>query len=328
MFWVGLVPLSLVFGPVWRVVNPLRLVHRLLEAATGTTGGTRPIPPPVGWWPTAALLAGFVWLELVAPDRTDPRLIAVLLVVYAVVALAAAQIYGEGWFDRGDAFEAWSSLLGRLSVLGRRSDGVLVVRLPLQGLTALGAEPGLAAVVLLLIGSTVFDGLTRSRWWVEHVLPQEVAIASVGLVASVAVVTALYVGGAALAGRASTTRGLAGQYAASLVPIAAGYAVAHYFSLLVFEGQTALVLASDPLARGDDLLGLTGARVDLRLVGGTAISVVQVAAVTLGHLLGVLLAHERSVTLMPAAAARRAQVPLGVVMLVFTAAAVALLLAT
>ena len=26
--WVGLVPLSLIMGPVWRVVNPLRTLHR------------------------------------------------------------------------------------------------------------------------------------------------------------------------------------------------------------------------------------------------------------------------------------------------------------
>ena len=30
-FWVGLVPASLLLGPVWRVVNPLRLLHRALR---------------------------------------------------------------------------------------------------------------------------------------------------------------------------------------------------------------------------------------------------------------------------------------------------------
>lgn len=330
LFWTGLVPLSLLFGPVWKVVNPLRLLHRLLERASGLGDGrgTRPLPARLGWWPAAALLAGFVWLELVLPSRAQPHVVAVALVAYAVVTLVAAQTYGAAWFDRGDGFEAWSTLLGRLSPLGRRADGRLVLRAPLQGLAALPDEPGLAAVVLVLIGSTAFDGVSRSRWWVEHVLPDQVLLSSVGLAASVAAVALLYLAGSAAAGRVAGRRDLPGLFAASLVPIAAGYAVAHYFSLLVFEGQRALVLASDPLRTGADYLGLAGSRVDLRLVSGTTISVVQVAAVTLGHVLAVVLVHDRAVGLVEPRRARRAEVPLGVVMLAFTGGAVALLLAT
>ncbi len=35
LFWVGLIPLSLLFGPVWRVLNPLRTVHLLLTRRSG-----------------------------------------------------------------------------------------------------------------------------------------------------------------------------------------------------------------------------------------------------------------------------------------------------
>ncbi|WP_240197469.1 hypothetical protein [Nonomuraea lactucae] len=54
---------------------------------------------------------------------------------------------------------------------------------------------------------------------------------------------ALYAGCLGLAGRIGGVRGLAPRFARSLVPIALGYLVAHYFSLLVIEGQRAVILA-------------------------------------------------------------------------------------
>ena len=48
--WVGLVPVSLVRGPVWRVVNPLRLLHRLLAHLSGPVPAAHRLPA-LGLWP-------------------------------------------------------------------------------------------------------------------------------------------------------------------------------------------------------------------------------------------------------------------------------------
>ncbi|MBQ0993769.1 hypothetical protein KBX08_27230, partial [Micromonospora sp. H61] len=71
LLWVGLAPLSLLLGPIWQAVNPLRTVHLLaaLAARRDPNRGLRELPDSVGWWPAAATVFGFVWLELVAPDR-------------------------------------------------------------------------------------------------------------------------------------------------------------------------------------------------------------------------------------------------------------------
>jgi hypothetical protein len=45
------------------------------------------------------------------------------------------------------------------------------------------------------------------------------------------------------------------QFVHSLVPILVGYTIAHYFSLLVFQGQMGYILGSDPFAMGCDLFG-------------------------------------------------------------------------
>ena len=59
-------------------------------------------------------------------------------------------------------------------------------------------------------------------------------------------------------GEGSERRALPDQFAHSVVPIIVGYIVAHYLSYFVETGQQTLVLLSDPLARGDDLLGTAG----------------------------------------------------------------------
>ena len=90
---------------------------------------------------------------------------AVFLLGYAVVHLALALWFGEEWFARGDGFEVYSALIARLSPWGRRDDGRLVLRNPLANALATPSLPGLAAVVVVLLGSTAFDGLSRTVFW-------------------------------------------------------------------------------------------------------------------------------------------------------------------
>jgi hypothetical protein len=330
-FWVGLVPASLLLGAVWRRVNPLRSLHWLLSRATGDAPGADALPR-LGYWPAVAALLSFAYLELAFPGRSRPMVVGLYLVAYTIVQLMASLWYGEGWFGRGDGFEVYSTLLGRLSPFGRRNDGALVLRNPLDGAAGLANDRALAAVVVVLVGSTAFDGLTRTNWWQggpgvagdAATLPQVV-----GLTLMLLLVAALYAGATRLAGRSADRGDGPAQYAHSVIPIAAGYAIAHYFSLLLLDGQLSLILASDPFGRGWNLFGTAANAVDLTAVSPRTISVVQVVAIVTGHILGVVLAHDRAVRLSGPkhrAQARIAQYPLLVVMVVFTLGGLFLLL--
>jgi hypothetical protein len=327
-FWVGLVPVSLLLGPVWRRVNPLRTLYSLIARVTGPAPAAGRVDR-IGLWPAAVALLLFTWLELAYPERAQPSTVALFLVLYGVAQLLAAVAFGPGWFARGDGFEVYSTLLGRLSPIGRRSDGRLVLRNPLDGAEGTPQLPGLAAVVIVLVGSTAFDGVTRTQWWqngpglagdgaaLNHTL---------GLLNTVGLVAALYVAAAALSGRISGAGDGPTTYAHSLVPIAAGYAVAHYFSLLLLDGQLTWILASDPFQTGLDLFGTAGNGVNYTLVSPRTISLVQVGAIVLGHVLGVVLAHDRAVRVAPAGRRLVAQYPLLVVMVAFTVGGLGLLL--
>lgn len=325
--WVGLVPASLLLGPVWRVVNPLRLLHRGLAAIAG--------PAPAadraarwGYWPAAVFLAVFVWLELVLPNRADPRVVGTFLVLYAVVQLIAALWFGERWLARGDAFEVYSTLLGRLSPFGRRADGRLALRNPLRNVATLGDERGLAAVVVVLIGSTSFDGLSRTEFWTQGPgAANDTLSGTLGLLAMIAIVGLLYVGGTMLNGLLAKDAALLqpDRYAHSVLPIAVAYAVAHYFSLLLIDGQATWILASNPFAQdGVDLFGTYGNAIDYTRISTDTIAYVQVGAVVLGHIIGVVLAHDRALR-GNARSGPLDQLPLVVVMIAFTVGALALL---
>ena len=91
--------------------------------------------------------------------------------------------------------------------------------------------------------------------------------------------------------------GLPAAFAHSLVPIALAYVAAHYFTLLLYQGQAVGYLASDPLGKGWDLFGTAGLGIDLSLLSSTTTWYLQVAFVVAGHVLALALAHDRALVL-------------------------------
>ena len=88
---------------------------------------------------------------------------------------------------------------------------------------------------------------------------------------------------------------LAQRFAHSLIPIAFAYVVAHYFSLLAFQGQAMASLGSDPLGDGSDIFGTAASTISY-FISATGVWYVQVAALVLGHAAGLTLAHDRALT--------------------------------
>ncbi|MFE5107162.1 hypothetical protein [Streptomyces sp. NPDC056663] len=323
LLWVGLVPASLLLGPVWRLLNPLRTLHLVVCRALGRDPAAgRPLPVHLGLWPAAAGLLAFTWLELVSPDPASSTALLLFLVLHGVVHLTGAARHGARWFDHADAFEVYSGLLARLSPLGRRpADRRLVLRSPFNGLDAVPQTPGLVATVCVMLGSTAYDGFSDAPSWITTVQTSPLGrttAATLGLFAAVAVVATLY----ALC--AGATRLISGQlshpltaFAHSLVPIALGYLVSHYFTLFVTEGPHTVMVAlgTDNPAPPEPPLAPGG------------IATLQVAAIVIGHVLGVVAAHDRSVRLFPPARAVAGQLPLLALMVAYTIGGLTLLLA-
>jgi hypothetical protein len=303
LFWVGMPLLSALLGPVWRLANPLRLLHRALCKLPGfpSQEGIRRLPAAVGYWPAAVSLTAFTWVELAAPNGSSPRTLAVFFLAYAVVQLACATVFGEEWFEHGDGFEVYSTLLGALSPWGRRN--------PFVGLASVPIRPGLIGVIAVLLGSTAFDAFSGSTGWVR--LTQTAPLlTTVGLLGTICLVALTYL-------LATRPMRIAAEVAPTLLPIVLGYLVAHYYSMLVLEGQRAFLL----LAGRSDLEPSTA------LIGPTTVAAVQVIAVLAGHVLGVIAAHDRALALLPPERKLSGQAPLLLLMVAFTTGGLMLLFA-
>jgi hypothetical protein len=123
---------------------------------------------------------------------------------------------------------------------------------------------------------------------------------SVGLVACVALVAGIYrlgiVGVHSVSPRYDKDT-LTRSFAHTLVPIGFAYVLAHYFSLLIWQGQAMGYLASDPLGNGANLLGTNAYRIDYTIISYAAIWYVQVVALVSGHVGGLALAHDRALSI-------------------------------
>jgi hypothetical protein len=335
VLWVGLVPASLVFGRFYRAVNPLRTLHLLLSRAAGRdpSVGLLRLPRRVGLWPSTLGLLAFVWMELVSPDGTYLSPLRLWFAGYAAVVLIGAVLFGDGWVGAADPFEVYSTLVGHLSVFGRTVDGALVVRSPLHNLDGLAPAPGLVGVVAVLFGSTAFDSFKDSARWTgfsQSVAVDQVLLNTVSLLVFCLAVLSTFVLAVMLTPAEDPRIGrwaMPDLFAHSVVPIVVGYVVAHYLSFFWVAGQQAVVQLSDPLARGQDLLGTANLPVnEWILFHPTLLAVAKVLVVLTGHVLGVVAAHDRAVKLLPRRRQLTGQVPLLAVMVFYTVTGLYLML--
>jgi hypothetical protein len=271
------------------------------------------------------VLFAFVWMELANPLATSARPLGIAVGLYTALALAGMARYGRAtWNTYGEGFAVYFALLARCAPIARDDEGRVVLRPPLAGLPALAPTPGLVAFVAVMLGSTTFDGLSRIPLWNETtgaMTPTlRVAAATAGLLAVILAVWGAYQLAMFAAASVSGSRRdvLAVRYAHSLVPIALAYVVAHYFSLLLIEGQQGLSAISDPFGLGWDLFGTAAWQVNLTIVSITVVWYVQVVAIIAGHIGSVVLAHDRAVAQWEPRLATRTQYAFLAVMVLFT----------
>jgi hypothetical protein len=341
--WVGVPFASLLVGDVWQAVNPFDTLAALAQFARRRVWIRTPEPLPVDdahdsiaftYWPAVVGLFAFVWLELCYHDRGDIRRLALLVTVYSVVVLAAAARYGRAWLRTGEAFTAYFGLLARMAPLAADPETRrLRLRVPFSALSTLPTRRGITMLVLVSLGGTTFDGITRTRFWLR-VLDTSVGwnftiINTFGLIWIIGLVAVVYAIATVVAASITGTdqRDAPARYVHSLVPIAFAYVFAHYFTYLLYEGQDVIRLMSDPFGRDWDLFGTVDYVIDFTLLTPDTVSWSKIAAVIIGHIVAVTLAHDRAIEDHDQVLAVRSQVPMLVMMVAYTATALWLLLA-
>ena len=329
--WVGLAIVSVLVGPAWRWIDPFATLHDAgagLLRGIGLTGWqTTPYPPALARWPAVVGLGAFIWFELAVHAARGGATLGVILIGYTALTLLCMAIFGrDSWRTNGEVFSVWFGTLNRMAPLdvaagapAGRPEGTLEVRRLGAGLR--GAEWSVDRLVLvaLAIGAVIFDGLSQTQPWYDLFGQQAFAgltgqlLVFLGLIVAAVLVTGRIVGVAALG--------------AGLVPVAAGYVIAHYLTYLLVDGQRIVIVLSDPFALGWDLIGTAAFEPTGDWLPPAIVWVAQVVAVVGGHVIGAVAGHDVAVREALAEGgdetsairrARRRQVPLAILMVCLT----------
>ncbi len=339
-FWVGLQLASVLAGDVYRAFNPYTTIADAAASVKAKISNT-PISSvaddssdgPASWI-AVSLIAAYLWYELAYHSTDSPRSVAIFLTAYSAVMLVGAGAFGRGWVRSADGFAVLFRKLSLIAPLHRDDAKDLRLRAPLSGLTTLGGGLYSVVFVLTVLGATTFDGFTRSSIWLDlagdltgweatfvSTLGLGVIIAFVALLYTLAIKVMAVVTG-------DSTRDLAKEFAPTLVPIVVAYAVAHYFSALLLDGQVLINLLSDPFGHGWDLFGTRDYAINWTLVSPQQIAWVQAVAIAVGHVLAVAAAHDRAIDRYQRETALRSQYPMLLVMVAYTVIGLLLLLGT
>ena len=188
----------------------------------------------------------------------------------------------------------------------------------------------------MLFGSTAFDSYKDSIQWQRFVLNtglNEIFVNSVAMLVFCLVVGGTFTAAAMSTGvettgpRAVRRTALPDLLAHSVIPIIVGYMTAHYLSYFYEQGQSTLMQLSDPMVQGDNLLGTANWSVNYWLSENpTSLAVIKVLAVIVGHIVGVIAAHDRAIKLLPPRHHVTGQLGMLLVMVLYTATGLYLLM--
>jgi hypothetical protein len=342
--WVGVAYVSAFVGDLWALINPWATIFDAAAWLYRRVGNGRefpyrlPYPAALGVWPAVILLFVFSWIELVYPTPAVPMHIACFAAGYSVLTWTGMALFGrETWMRHGEVFSVVFGTFARFAPTeGRAGPRPELILRPFGAglLDSRSASPSMTAFVLLLLSTVLYDGLLNTPEWtiLENAIgarlrgPGEfelIVVRSAGLVAFWLLFLGAYTLIAAMMSAAATgirsRREIAQHFASTLIPIAIGYHLAHYFVFLLVQGQYIIPLMSDPFGWGWNLFGTAGYRVDIAVIGARFAWYTAVAAVVAGHMISVYLAHRVAMReFEPHRASLRAQVPLTALMVVFT----------
>ncbi|MFZ1470490.1 MAG: hypothetical protein WAT09_16185 [Paracoccaceae bacterium] len=308
VFWTGVwivVPLaSVIFGNLWRPINPWTgpvRIARLILRRTGGIGLAR-----LGHWPAVGFYGWFIWFQMISLYPDDPGVLAQAALTYWAIIFVLAVAEGEEWLHKGEfltvlfGFVAriaplWLQITGRRATLMAGWPGAQVVAMP-------GLDRSAAVFVALALAALTFEGLNETFWWqavigqnpLEPVGRSAVVWQNIGGLAAVFAATIAVLWAGMALGRRLSGGGFRGdRVMLSFLAIASGYHAAHYLVMLLTAGQYTLAALNDPFFTGDSWLGLPpfyvsfGFLADVRVM--PLIYGAQFAAILGAHLLAVIL---------------------------------------
>ena len=310
VWWIGLFVIQGTVMDLWRWINPWSGLVRLLDV-----GSVPIVEIPDKWaaWPAVVVFTCFQIFMLADIAPNDPQRLAILVASYWIFTLVGISVFGQSsWLRQVECFTVIFNLLSTLRPFQKAKS----MRVGLPGWAALKQAPldsSRAVLCIVILASGSFDGLHETFWWLAKIginpleFPGRSSViwtTSLGLIAAILLLlmiysAAIWVGLKAIEGQTSlekiTFSDAFRMFSITLLPIALGYHFAHYLVTFMVQIKYVLSTASDPLAFGWDLFGLSAVKVTTGFLNVPetvkTIWLTQAFAVVFSHVLSVLMGH-------------------------------------
>ena len=303
--WFMVMPvIQIIFGNVWAFLNPWYGFGRLFfknKILFKLDQNYSLVFSSVGF-----LLFSLFMLVDIAPD--DPDRLANIVTIYLLVNFIFMKIFGVDWLKNGECFTSFYRLLSKLSWIWIK-EGKIYVGFFGSQLKDINTFPPMSVLFLSIILATLsFDGLNETFLWFKiiNVNPLEfygrssvVLENSSGLIFFAILLFLIFsitiFLGHKFINEKVTFKNIIGINSIALLPIALAYHIAHYLTSFLVNIQYSYKVASNPLNNGMDLLNLGDFNVTTSFFNTIEtvklIWFIQAAAIVIGHVIAVLLAH-------------------------------------
>lgn len=330
IFAIAVVYSSALIGDIWRFINPWKTIHEWFFEEKGLN----PYPRSWGVWPAVILFFGYRWIENATLTAADPVYLSAVITVYSGITLTGMSYFGrKNWLKFADPFSVLFRFLSKFSITEFISQGkkkVLNLRPPIVGL-AEEDRAGISEIVfiLLMLSSIAYDGLKETTLWYRvssfdyNIFPSYLLRNTLGLLLWLLLFVGIYLLFSFLVKKFANSKEsvvtIGSYFIFSLLPIAIGYEIAHYTTILLTEGQRIIYLISDPFGVGWNLFGTAGFRPDYGVIDFITLWNVQIALIVFGHIASVYVAHKIAARVFPQSnLVTRSQYPMLALMVLYT----------
>lgn len=330
-FMLGLTYLTIFLGNIWPILNPWKTLLEIAEALFHRPFTERlSYPTWLSYSPALLFYLILIWLELIS--QTSPFSLSLILSEYTLLTFLGVFFLGKQvWFQYADFFSVFFRLVGYISPF-TYSKGRINLQLPFQELLKEKASHfSLLFFTIFMLSSTAYDGFRETKpagemfHGIQHVMNglsfsqyEIILYFLTPLVFVLLYFTFIYL--TKLVTHTSySVKELSLRFAFSLIPIAVVYNIAHYYTLILTEGQNMIRLISDPFGKKWDLFGTAHYPINLKIVDAGFTWHAQVGLIVFGHIVAVYVAHIISLyTFKNQKKAILSQIPMLILMVTYT----------
>lgn len=316
IFGVGLAYIAFLVADVWPVVNPWQNIMKLWSEKQKH----HEWPKKLNHWLAVFLLFAFLWFENIYPFPSQPKILGIAIIIFSFITFMGMSKYGvRSWTTYADPFAHIYRFLGKFAPITTAQKEIIARPYAVGLIDKSELTISETVFILLMLAGISFDGLKGTSLYL--IITTQLTQLALPLLISETVlflcVYAIFITAYFLICRLVDNKAWS-YFILSLIPIAAGYELAHFATLLLLDGQRIIYLISDPLGLGWNLFGTAGYTITSSFLNLKYLWYFQIVVILIGHIIAVWIADRIALLLYKPSEVTKTQIPLIALMIIYT----------